>query len=120
MNAATFRRLALEAPGSVESSHMGHPDFRIGGRIFASLPIEEDFGVVGLPLEAQEELVERHPGLFEPLKGSWGRQGWTRVHLRPARVAAVREALAHAVAKVSATARATKRSEPPARNRRNR
>lgn len=102
MRAQTFRRLALEASGAVEAGHMGHPDFRLCGRIFASLPIEEDFGVVNLTPEAQEELIARYPAQFEPLAGSWGEQGWTRVRFPAARAGPVREALRAACEKVTA------------------
>ena len=37
MKVADFRRLALALEGAEEGSHMGNPDFRVGGRIFATL-----------------------------------------------------------------------------------
>lgn len=115
MRAPTFRRLALEAPGAVEAGHMGHPDFRLCGRIFATLPIDEDFGVVNLTTEAQEALVARYPEQFEPLAGSWGERGWTRVRFPAARAGPVREALRAACEKVT-----PRRSGTRARPRRHR
>lgn len=103
MTGERFRQLALELPGAEELSHMGHPDFRVGGKIFASLPGDESFGVVNLGNDAetgQESFVERYQNQFEPLAGGWGRRGWTRVVLKKASVAAVRAALRAAWSRV--------------------
>lgn len=94
MTADTFRRLALALPGAVESAHMDHPDFRLGGKIFASLGYPDGhWGMLKLTPEQQAEFVGKAPTIFQPVKGAWGRQGSTNVHLPSARVAPVREAL---------------------------
>lgn len=91
MSEAEFRALALELPEAEEGSHMAHPDFRVRGKIFATLSEEGDYGVVKLTLEQQEEFGA-HAG-FEPVPGGWGKRGYTKVVLRAARKGAVREAL---------------------------
>ena len=81
MTDKTFRRIALGMDGAVESAHMGHPDFRANGRIFATLHHDRTRGVVMLTPEQQQRFVRGHPDVFEPESGAWGRQGCTRVHL---------------------------------------
>ena len=82
MTAAGFRRLALRMPEAVEGSHFGNSDFRVGGRIFATLALEsEGYGVLLLTPEQQAGMVEDAPGVFSPVPGGWGRQGATRVRL---------------------------------------
>ena len=82
MKAADFRRLALELPGAVESAHMNHPDFRVGGKVFASLGYPDaEHGMVVLPADEQERLLKSHPKVFSPAKGAWGKQGSTCVRL---------------------------------------
>jgi hypothetical protein len=76
-----FRRIALGMAGAVESAHMGHPDFRANGRIFATLHADNVFGMVKLAPEQQERFVRDHPSAFSPESGAWGRQGCTRVRL---------------------------------------
>ena len=94
MTADNFRRLALEVPGAIESAHMGHPDFRIEGRIFATLGYpDESHGMVKLTPEQQRAFLEQAPGIFAPCNGDWGRQGATSVYLPSARAALVRTAL---------------------------
>jgi hypothetical protein len=79
---ALFRRLALELPGAVESSHMNHPDFRLNNRIFATLSAQETgCGVVKLTPEQQGAFITEHPKSFSPVQGGWGRIGMTFVHL---------------------------------------
>jgi hypothetical protein len=92
-----FRELALSFPEAVESSHMDHPDFRVGGKIFATLGYPEDsWAMVKLaPLE-QEMFVKAEPKVFAPVKGGWGRKGATNVILKPAKKASVQRALAAA------------------------
>ena len=75
------RALALLLPEVIEGAHMGHPDFRVGGKIFATLWIDEDRVVVKLTPEVQAVLTEAEPTVFEPIAGSWGRRGWTNVDL---------------------------------------
>lgn len=84
MTAADFRRLALSFDGAVELAHMGHPDFRVNGRIFATLNAPGDLGMVTLPPEVQQEFVAGHPDVFFPAAGAWGRQGSTMVRLAAA------------------------------------
>jgi hypothetical protein len=80
-----FRRLALQLPGAAESSHMGHPDFRLNGRIFATLSAQEKgCGVVKLTPEQQQSFVTEQPQSFSPVHGGWGRMGMTFVHLHAA------------------------------------
>lgn len=94
MTAADFRRLALALPGVVEGAHMGHADFRVGGKIFATLGHPAaGWGMVKLAPEAQRIFLTAHPGMFIPVKGGWGQQGATNVLLRAARSAPLREAL---------------------------
>ena len=94
MTEDTFRRLALAMPEAVERSHMGHPDFRVRGRIFATLfGIDDESGMVKLTPEEQEHFVKVEPAVFSPVKGGWGERGATRVCLRSARVAIVRRAM---------------------------
>ncbi|MCW5556846.1 MAG: MmcQ/YjbR family DNA-binding protein [Verrucomicrobiae bacterium] len=94
MTSEAFRKLALAIPTAVELSHMNHPDFRIAGKIFATLGYpDEGWGMVKLTPEQQRLLVEKAPGVFNPCNGAWGRQGCTNVHLESATVSAVRSAL---------------------------
>ncbi len=82
MTPQDFRRLALAQPGAVELGHMGKPDFRIGGRIFATLGYPNgDFGMVTLDPEQQALLVQAEPRVFRPANGAWGRKGSTLVRL---------------------------------------
>ena len=81
LRVADFRRIALGMTGAVEGAHMGHPDFRANGRIFASLHPEHGRGMVKLSLDEQAHFVEEHPAAFMPENGAWGRQGYTRVQL---------------------------------------
>jgi len=103
MTPAQFRKLALAHPGAVESSHMGHPDFRGGpdGRIFASLGPEGSWGMVMLDPAQQESLLFEEPEVYRPAAGAWGRRGATLVTLRAANAASVRSALAMAFGNVS-------------------
>lgn len=75
-----FRRMALGLKGAEEGAHMGHPDFRAHGRIFASLHSAER-GTVKLTPSQQAEFVAAAPESFVPESGAWGRQGYTRVLL---------------------------------------
>lgn len=82
MNANDFRRIALSLEGAEESSHMGAPDFRVGGRIFATLASQkEGYGNLMLTLEQQALFVEELPEVFLPIKGGWGRMGMTHIRL---------------------------------------
>jgi hypothetical protein len=82
VTAADFRRLALSMPEATEGSHFGNPDFRVGGKIFATLALEkEGYGVLLLTPEQQAGMVEDEPKIFSPVPGGWGRKGSTRVFL---------------------------------------
>ena len=97
MTPADFRRLALSLPEAIESSHMGHPDFRVGGKIFASLGHpNREFGAVMLTPEDQDVFRKARPKVFTPAAGAWGRAGSTQVRLGRAPQGLVRDALAAA------------------------
>ncbi len=93
VTAAAFRQLALRFAEAVESAHMDHPDFRVGGKIFATLSCAEDYGVVMLSPEEQKEFVDADPEGFSPVPGGWGRKGSTRVHLENVTVKTLRRAM---------------------------
>jgi hypothetical protein len=85
MNAADFRRIALSLEGAVEGSHMGAADFRVGGRIFATLASQsQGFGNLMLTPDVQAEFVENQPDVFVPIAGGWGRMGMTHIRLAAA------------------------------------
>jgi hypothetical protein len=89
-----FRSLALSFPGALEGAHMGHPDFRAGGKIFASLGYPNDgWAMVKLTPAEQQKFLKEAPDVFEPCSGAWGRQGSTSVLLASAKVGIVRKAL---------------------------
>ena len=73
--------MALAMKDTIESAHMGHPDFRIGGRIFASLNQNQQWGMVALTPDQQQEFVSQHRKTFIPENGAWGRMGYTKVDL---------------------------------------
>jgi len=82
MNASDFRRLALSLKGAEESSHMGAPDFRVGGRIFATLASQKQgYGNLILTPEQQAEFVAEQPDVFVPIAGGWGKMGMTHIRL---------------------------------------
>ena len=82
MTADDFRRIALSLEGAEEGSHMGAVDFRVGGRIFATLAHEQrGYGNLMLTPELQAAFVEKLPDVFLPVHGGWGRQGATHVRL---------------------------------------
>ena len=85
MNAADFRRIALSLEGAEEGSHMSAADFRVGGRIFATLAaVEHGYGNLMLTPEQQAMFVAEAPEIFIPVKGGWGRNGATHVVLSAA------------------------------------
>ena len=82
MNIHDFRRIALTLAGAEESSHMGNPDFRVGGRIFATLAAAKlGYGNIMITPEQQAAFVKEMPEVFIPVKGGWGRNGATHVRL---------------------------------------
>jgi hypothetical protein len=88
-----FRGIALQLPEATEGAHMNHPDFRVRGKIFATLWPGENRGVVMLTPEQQKLVTQAEPAVFEPVPGGWGRQGSTSVHLQSASEESVRDAL---------------------------
>jgi hypothetical protein len=99
MTADEFRKSALELPDAVEGGHMDHPDFRVRGKIFATLGYpNDDWAMVKLAPDEQLALCAAKPKSFVPVKGAWGKNGATNVRLDSADRASVREALrlAHA------------------------
>ena len=94
MTTEDFRRSALACPGAVESAHMNHPDFRMNGKIFASLGYpDEEWGMIKLTPGQQRSFVEKEPEVFKPCNGTWGRRGCTNVHLASAGQKVVRAAM---------------------------
>src|SRR4029077_8229598 len=82
MNTHDFRRIALNLEGAEEFSHMGNPDFRVGGRIFATLAAaKQGYGNIMITPEQQSAFIEEMPEIFNPVKGGWGRNGATHVRL---------------------------------------
>ena len=96
MTASQFRRLALALPEAVEASHMDHPDFRVGGKIFASIGPKGDWGMVKLTPAEQKSFVRTDPDSFEPFHGAWGQRGCTKVLFDGADAHVVGQALAAA------------------------
>jgi hypothetical protein len=115
MTADDFRDIVLALDGASEGAHMGHPDFRANGRIFASLHSADRFGMVKLAPDEQAVLLREHPESFEPSPGAWGRQGCTNVVLASATRPAVRAAVKLAFAGIMALPPARPRAKAPAR-----
>jgi len=85
MTPADFRRIALSFPATEESSHMGAADFRVGGRIFATLAsIKDGYGNLMLTPEHQAAFLADAPEIFLPIHGGWGRMGMTHIRLAQA------------------------------------
>ena len=86
MNADEFRAAALRVPGAIEAAHVDHPDFRVNGKIFASLGYPDDgWGMVKLTPTQQKSFMKEAPEMFAPCAGAWGKQGATSVHLASAK-----------------------------------
>lgn len=96
MTAAEFRAVALALPEAKEDEHMGHPDFRVRKKIFATLAPDATWGMVKLTPPQQKSFVWAEPTVFEPMAGVWGRKGYTKVCLAAADERTVRQALAAA------------------------
>jgi hypothetical protein len=94
MTPSDFRRIALSLPGAEEGSHMGAADFRVGGRIFATLAsVAQGYGNLMLTVEHQQAFVEEQPKIFLPIAGGWGRSGATHIRLAEANEDVLRGAL---------------------------
>lgn len=115
MTPADFRRIALSLEGTEQGSHMGAIDFRVGGRIFATLAHQaQGYGNLMLTPEAQAAFVDEMPGVFVPVPGGWGRMGATHIVLARANEDLLRGALETAWrVRVQANARTTKRRPRP-------
>ena len=81
MTPEKFRGLALKMPEAIEGAHMGHPDFRANGKIFATLYPDGENGMVKLAPDQQQDFMYVDPSAFTPASGAWGRQGCTTVRL---------------------------------------
>jgi hypothetical protein len=117
MKVEDFRRLALVLEGAEEGSHMGAADFRVGGRIFATLAAEKQgYGNLMLTPEVQAQFVEEAPEVFLPVRGGWGRMGATHLVLAKASEALTAGALRTAwkLRKDKNEATQSKRRTPPA------
>ena len=103
MTPAAFATLALALDGATQGAHGGHPDFRAGGKVFASMGFKgPDSATVKLTPEQQEMLVAAEPAIFTPVTGTWGHRGYTMIHLPAADAATMKSALAMAWKNVTA------------------
>ena len=93
MTSDEFREIALSFPETEEKSHMSHPDFRVGGKIFATLNEDLTQGMAKLTPEEQQNFLRLEPSSFAPAAGAWGERGATMITLAVADEGAVREAL---------------------------
>lgn len=97
MTAKDFRQLALALPETEERQHMDHPDFRVAGKIFATLGYpDKTRGMVKLSPEDQHNFSKDYPDTFIPVKGTWGRRGATSVHLKATKKEVLRKAISAA------------------------
>ena len=103
MTPAAFAKIALSLDGAVEGAHGGHADFRAGGKVFATLGYpDKDWGMAKLTPEQQQMLVAAEPEVFEPVNGTWGLRGNTKVKLSEADAKTLRSALGMAWQNVNA------------------
>jgi hypothetical protein len=94
LTANDFRRIALSFPEAVQSAHQDHPDFRVGGKVFATLGYPRaGYGMVKLPPKEQVFFIEAEPKAFQPAAGAWGLRGSTVVLLRAANKSSVQKAM---------------------------
>jgi hypothetical protein len=121
LTADDFRRIAVGMNDAHEGAHMGHPDFRANGKIFATIHPDQAYGMVKLTADQQQDFVRAHPAAFAPENGAWGRAGCTSVRLDAVDEETLGEALTlarqnvarAAVAKPSRPTRARKPARPP-------
>jgi hypothetical protein len=89
-----YRAIALAQPEAIESSHMNHPDFRVHGKIFATIPsVEKNEGMVKLTPDQQKQFVQEYPKVFSAVPGGWGMKGATLVTLAAAKKEIVNRAM---------------------------
>src|SRR5581483_6580835 len=88
-----FRQIALSFPETEERSHMNHPDFRVRGKIFATIAPNAEFGMVKLSPEEQQNYLRAAPEVFTPAAGAWGVKGATMVRLKAAKKGLTRRAV---------------------------
>jgi hypothetical protein len=94
MTAEDYRRIALAQPEAIESSHMDHPDFRVRGKIFATIrSVSKGEGVLKLTTEQQKQFIREDAKVFGAVPGGWGVKGWTLVQLAPAATEIVSRAM---------------------------
>ena len=119
MTPSDFTRIALSLEGAEQGSHMGAVDFRVGGRIFATLASQaQGYGNLALTPEQQAVFCEELPDVFVPIAGGWGRMGMTHIVLAKAGEDVLRGALQTAWRlRVEANARTKKRRSPKAQSR---
>jgi hypothetical protein len=117
ITAEDFRRIACSLPGAEEKGHMGHPDFRAGGKIFATLGYPDaGWGMVKLTPEGQRVYVALDANVFVPVKGGWGLRGCKNVRLRAASEALVQEALESAWQAAQAKKKAAPKKRSPGKS----
>jgi hypothetical protein len=111
MTVEDFRSIALSMPEASESAHQGHPDFRVRGKIFATVCFpDESWGMVKLTPEQQHEFLTAEPEVYQPAAGGWGRKGCTNVRLAAANEVTLHNALFAAWRKVAAPQKRAKRA----------
>ena len=93
MNAAAFAKLALSLPEAEASSHFETPDYRVGGKIFATAGKMDGRAVLKLTPDQQQLLCEAEPKMFAPIENAWGKKGWTNIVLAEADAKTARSAL---------------------------
>lgn len=123
MRADDFRRIVLGMTNAVERAHMGHPDFRVHNRIFATLHHDPAFAMVKLTPDQQAAFMRAHPDAFAPESGAWGRAGCTSVRLAAVDEDTLGEAVTLAwqnIARRAASAPGRRRSAKDARSPRTR
>ena len=108
MTENSFRKIAVAMQGAIESAHVGHPDFRANGKIFATLHGDKKFAMVKLTPEQQQEFIRDFPAMFVPENGAWGRSGSTRVILKAADEEVVGQAMTLAWQNTKVKAKTTK------------
>jgi hypothetical protein len=102
MTPAAFAKLALALDGATQGAHGGHPDFRAGGKVFATMGYpDKAWAMVKLTPDQQEMLCAAEPAMFRPVKGGWGLRGATNLSLAEADARTARSALAMALKNVT-------------------